>query len=1151
MWKATTRALIAGLQFLVLLVPAAHAQLFTGSISCVVTDPNQATVADAQVTLENTGTSSVKKTASAADGRYTFSQLEPGNYVLTVGAPGFKGYKQNEISLHTSQALELNPQLSLGDVSQEVSVNAAPPLLSTEDANKSVTLSSNEVLALPIPSHNALAAVWSQSGVVGVRTGNITSPTSGDQNMSRFALNGGRDESAAVLVDGISVTSGDWGGAFGIPSIETVQEFQVLRNTFDTQYGKTDGGVVSIITKGGSNAFHGGGFEYLQNDVLNANSWGNNRSGLGKTVYQLNQFGGNIGGPAWKSKRLFFFGNYDAIRQGAPQSLLTSVPTLLQRSGDFSQTYNSNGTLATIYNPFSTVAGANGAYTRTAFPGNRVPASLLNPVGMNILNLYPAPNLAGDPVTGANNFSSSGKGVTRYDRMDLRGDWVATDKLSLFGTVTRLFSESSVPTFFGKGADSNNAGANPAWRVLINGTYTPAPNWVVNVVAATATWNQQSYSPSLAAGVNGSTIGLPSSLVSQLAANTLPQFNITNYGQIGNPRYLYYLLHNNDLQVNASRLFAKHAIKFGFQLTAQILNDNDESSGTFSFGRGMTSGPTAATDSSTTGNALASLLLGAMASGSTNSVTYNAATAVIQKYPAWYLQDTWKVTSRLTVNYGIRYEIQNARTERYNRFNHFDPNVVNPLSQATGLTLHGGLEFADAQNRALWNTDYTNAAPRIGIAYKITDKLVFRSGYGIYYSQNITSANGPTDGFSLTNPVVASVNNAGFVPQNLISNPFPTGLLKPIGNSLGLLTDAGIGVNAITLNHPTPYVQSFSADFQYQPFNNTLIEIGYQGSQGRKLPIGYLLNLDQLNPSYLALGSALNASVNNPFFGSITSGALSGKTISAYQLLLPYPQFTNVNLISDAPAAGSSYNALNAKYNQRLSNSVTVLATYQWSKAIDNTSETQGWEIGDQERNAYNLSQERSISAHDVPQYFTTSVIWDLPVGRGKRYGAGMNKAVDAVIGGWQVSTILSFSSGLPLQFSCTNTLSTYGFQACRPNITSLSALTAVNQTTQQWFNTSASVVSAPAPYTIGTAPRYISNLRYGATDNVNLTLRKSFALTERLRLAFQASAYNLANTPQYGRANTTVGSTTFGQVTGLAPGAAGRQVELGARIQF
>ncbi len=309
--------------------------------------------------------------------------------------------------------------------------------------------------------------------------------------------------------------------------------------------------------------------------------------------------------------------------------------------------------------------------------------------------------------------------------------------------------------------------------------------------------------------------------------------------------------------------------------------------------------------------------------------------------------------------------------------------------------------------------------------------------------------------------------------------------------------------------------------------------------------MGGTRDINQLNSSYLSLGSALNNQVANPFFNIITNGPLSGPTIPYWRTLVPYPQFQAVNLVGDTPGASSSYNALLVKFNHRFSNSVHVMATYAWSKAMDNTSETQAWEISDHIRDAYNLALDRSISAHDLPQDFVANAIVDLPVGKGRKFGTDMGKAANAIVGGWQLAVVGRVGSGLPLQFYAPNDLGTYGFPVLRPNITSIGALTDVDRTPAHWFNTAA--VLDPAPYTIGTAPRYIGAVRMRGNRQADISLNKSFAITEKLRLQIRGEAYNLTNTPQYGGADLRLGDGGFGRVTGttnIGP----RNVQLGAR---
>ena len=1121
-----------------------QAQVFTATLSGIVADPSGAAVPDATVTIRNVDTSDTRQTTSGSDGRYTVSQLAPASYQITVEAKGFKRFLEKELSLVASQSVEYNVKLSLGETSETVEVAAAAPILDSQSADKSVTLSGQSVVALPTNLRNPLVLVWQTAGVVAVRTG--IAQNVNEQNQNRFALNGGRDESSAILIDGMPSTAGDWGGALATPSIEAVQEVQVTRNSYDVQYGRTDGGVVSMVTKSGTANFHGGVYDYLRNSKLDANTWDNDRAKVAKPAFQRNQFGAFAGGPVWNAKHIYVFGDFEGLRDSNPSSLLTTMPTALERVGNFSQTFNANGSLSTIYNPFSTVQNANGTYSRVPFSGNMIPTSQLDPIGLKVASLLPLPNQAGTGAAAINNYAAGGKTVDINKRFDVRVDWAKSERYSFFTRVTKAWEDTVAPTLIGNGLDNNYGGHNPRDQVVIGNTFVPNPTWVTNVIVGTGRWREEQISPS--AGLTATAIGFPSSLASQLGANTIPQFSIENYPQLSNARFLSDPRTTSNLQINNSKQLGDHSLKFGFIAEAEQINSTDVDSAFFTFNRGMTSGPTAALDSTTTGNGIASLLLGTGASGYSPN---NARLALTSKYFAGYVEDSWKF-KRLTLNYGIRYEVQTPATERYNRLNSFNFGAVNPLSQQTGLNLTGGLQFASNVNRGLWNTDSKDWAPRVGIAYKITDRLVFRAGYGVFYAPAWAGANN-SDGYSLQTPWVASQGNGGFVPQQLLGNPFPGGILPAPGSSQGLLTLAGLSINAFSRLHPSPYSQTYSADLQYQLNNSMLIELGYDGVQGRKLFYGYNspLNIDQLPPQYLSLGSALNSQVANPFYGQFTTGALAGKTVPQYQLLLPYPQFTAVNLSQITAGASSSFNALTFKFSRRFSAGLQAFVTYQWSKAIDNSSETQGWEISDQERNVYNMSLERSISAHDVPQDFTASVTYELPFGRGRQLLSQPNRVVNAVVGGWQLATTVRLGSGLPLAFTAPASLNTYGYSVNRPDITTLAALGSGPKSPDHWFNTGSSVIYAPPAYTIGTAPRWVPNVRFGALDNTDMSLMKNFNITERWKMVFQAEAFNITNTPQYGRPNTTVGNPNFGVITASAPGVTPRNIQLALRVLF
>jgi hypothetical protein len=1115
-------------------------QAFTGTITGTVTDPNSAAIPGAPVRVRNQATSDTRSQNSNAQGLFIFSQLPPGVYEITVEMQGFRRSVQTDAELRVNQTLELNITLQLGEVTQTVEVSAGTTLLDTQTANRAVTLDQRAVLDLPSNTRNPFQLVHVNAGVIAVRTG--ISQATQDQNHNRFSMNGGRGQAGLTLIDGVPASAVDWGGLIASPSMDAVQEVNIARNQFDAQFGKSDGGAVNMITRGGSNDFHGSAYEYLRNNVLDANSWANNKNNIKRPVFQRHQFGATASGPIWKAKRLFFFGSYEGRREANPSTNVSNVPTTLQRGGDFSQTFNNNGTLATIYNPFTTRAGATaGTFVRDPFPGNVIPQNLIDPVGAKVVSLFPTPNAPGIALTNAQNFALAGKTITTNDRMDVRIDWAKSEKWTLFGRLTKAWQENVAPVFFGNGMDTNFSDVNPRHQVVIGATITPSPTWVVNILLGSGRWRENQVSPSQ--GLNATALGLPASLVNQYQAQVYPSFNPQGYASVGNRRFLNVPRETHNLQANITKELGSHSLKFGWVSELARLNNTDFNVSTFTFTRGLTSGPTAATASTTTGDGIASMLLGVGASGET---PIGAATAVTAWYHGAYLQDSWRVNRRLTLHMGIRWETQLGRTERYDRFNNFDYNVASPLAQQTGLPLTGGLVFVQPGQGA-WDTAWANFAPRIGMAYKITDKLVMRGGYGIYYPQ---TGGGTNQGFSTTTTWVSTVGGDGINPNSnaLLRNPFPDGITQPAGASRGLLTQVGDAVNAFPRYHPLSYVQNFSLDFQYEIKKAMVLEVGYTGTQGRKLLYGTGQQANQLNPTELGRGSSLDASVANPFFGVIPTGVLSGRTVPLQRLLRPYPQFTAVNVSGDLPGASSSFNALVVRYNWQLANSLNLLTTYQWSKAIDNASEWQGWEVSDTMRNYYDQRSDRSFSAHDLPQSFVTAMVYELPVGKGRKFGSDMHPVANALIGGWQVSTIVRLSSGLPLGFTAPNTLSAYGFQVQRPNVADLKQAAVDSPTPDQWFNQSA--FTRPGTYEIGNAPRWVPNIRFGPTRHADLAILKNFRWGERWKIQFRGEMFNLTNTPQFGRANTDISSGDFGKVTGTT-NVGPRNVQLGLRVQF
>lgn len=1137
--------LMSALVLLTASLPVALAQTSTANLTGLISDPAGAAIPAARVRLENTATRETRETTSGNEGRFTFSQILPGTYSVQAEATGFKSFTQKNIILLSGQSGAVNIAMQIGELSQRVEVGAAGVQIDTQTANQAITLEREMVLALPTNLRNPFTLVHATAGVTAPATG--ISQSVADQNQDRFGLNGGRSTTTGVLLDGVNASAGNsWNGLLISPAIDSVAEVQVIRNAYDAQYGRSGGGMVSIVTKGGSADFHGTAFDFLRNSVLDANTWSNNRAGLAKPIFQRNQFGGNFAGPVWRSKKLFFFGGYEGLRQGSPSSSVSAVPTALERAGDFSQTFNATGALSTIFNPFTTRPNPNGTgFIRDAFPGNRIPANLLDPVGVKTVALYPDPTGPGDAFTRARNYTATGKGSTISDRSDIRIDWARSEKHSMYGRLSKAWRQDGLPApnVFPNLTGTGNISGNPRYQVSLGNTFVPNPTWVINVMAAFGSWTERQSSPY--AGRDGTELGLPASFVNSLDVKTLPQITMENYSNIGYSRDLNNISRVANIQVNATKEMGAHSFKMGFTRDAAMLTGGGVFSADFSFSRGMTSGPVAQPNSNTSGNAVASMLLG---TGSGGNVQKPALGAITRLYYGWYFQDTWRISKKLTINPGIRYEMHRPATERYNRFSNFDYNVVNPLSQPTGLPLKGGLVFTNADQRFSWDPVHNNFAPRLGIAYKITEKLVLRTGYGIFFPTQ--TGTGDLTGYSSTTPWTFSQGGDGINPQDLYRNPYPNGLIPAVANSGGLLTNIGRGAGGYDRNHPNGYMQNYSADFQYDLSHGTVIELGYAGHQGRKLVYGVSINDNQLPTNLLSMGAALDVRVNNPFFGLITGGNLAAAQLPQHRFLRPYPAFDTVTRNGQTSGGSSSYNAMLLKVSKQFSGGLMLMTSYQWSKTIDNIGETEPSPGGaaDGFRDNTNFRIERSLSAHDLPHSFVTAVVYRLPVGRGQHFGANMNRFADVFIGGWQLSSIVRLSSGLPVRLTANSLISQYGFGTQYPNVTKGSDVSIDNPTPDRWFNTAA--FSAPAPYTIGNSPRRLNELRAGSQKNADVSIAKNFTVYERLKVQFRAEAFNLTNTPQFSWPDTNFSSTTFGVVSGTM-NVGPRNVQMGLKVDF
>jgi hypothetical protein len=1093
-------------------------------------------------------TNDVHQSNTQGDGTFQFNNLIPGTYQIAVISPGFKTYVEQNLVLKAQIASTVNVMLEVGGTQERVEVVASAALVDTQTANTSATMESRLIQDLPNGTRNPLNFVFALAGT--------TAPPSGmsgkfqvlDQMASNFGMNGGRTGSASILIDGAPSQAVDWGGMLITPLQDSVQEQQVVTNTYDAQFQRSGSGVVTLITRGGAAQYHGEGFDFLQKDVFNANGWANNKYSVPRGEFMQNQFGGNVSGPLLKRWNMFFFGAYEGLRQPfTSNSGAMSVPTQAERSGDFSQSRivdpnNPSSTIPVmIYNPFSTTAVTDATgniigYTRTPFDWNKIPTSLINSTGQMIANLYPLPNRDPKiPGTTLENFLKDGSGQTLSDKMDMRVDWAQNSVNRMFFRFSDRFRQGTTyPCYFCNGADSNNNSTSSGWLAVLNDTITPSPTWVINSLVSYGYWLEQQRLVGFGQAT-ASTIGLDPTL---FQAPTLPMITADGYAQLSNSQDfadIHYARTSSTAQVNVTKEFSKHTLKFGGNFDVQMISNFKNMTGQFNFSTAMTScdpqasGPCLAnnTTSNLTGNGLASELLGT-ASGGGQAIGISPAMSI--KIFGGYIQDQWRITPRLTINAGLRYENQRPVTERYDRMMYFDPNAPNPIAAQVepllGRPITGAFGYVNSNDRYGWPADNTNFAPRMGIAYRVTDKLVMRAGAGMFYlpATAMISFDNPGQfyGYASSTPYIGTTDN-GFIPNNLVSNPFPNGINQPTGSSLGASTLLGDGLGQIWLKgpHPTPYSIQWSFGLQYQLAPHSVIEAGYTGVRGRKLLYGNPnLDGDQLDPKYLSLGAQLDAPVTNPFYGIAPASTWLGSqpTVPYNELLRPYPQYTYLQWTRSLPGAHSQFDALNVKYTHTFSAGLSLLATYQWSKALDNGPEDYfGWGTGNQWRDAYNTNLDYNISTHDIPQSFATALVYELPYGKGKRWGGDAPAAVKAVLGGWQVSSGLRFASGLPLYqifWAYGNHLGNYGF----PGWVQIADWAGTPSTTgnpDAWISPG-TFQAPPSEFMYGNAAQRYTQLRQRTEQNVDFAVAKTFPFTERFRGQFRWEFFNLFNYAQY-----------------------------------
>jgi Carboxypeptidase regulatory-like domain len=1128
-------------------------QTITASLGGAIKDPTGAVVPNATIHIVNAGTKVATVLTSGSMGQYLAPSLPPGTYDIRVEAAGFKSAQSDGLILDVTQAARLDITLEVGAVTETLEVHSITPLLQTADSSQGLVVDTRNVANLPLNSRITYNLVLLASGVHG-------SVGSG-YNSVNISINGGRPGSNEILLDGIpsSPPEVNYVQSFtAFPPVDAVQEFKVQTTGYSAEFGHTGGGIINLIYKSGTNDLHGSLFEFLRNSVLDANNFFSNANGIALGSFKRNQFGGSAGGPVLLPKiyngrnKTFFFFDYEGLRQRSASPATYTVPTALQRIGDFSQTRNAAGALVVIYDPASTVASGSG-FVRTPFSGNVIPANRIDKVAANVMKYYPLPNRPGDPNTGANNYSGTGTSPEDINSFDIKVDENRNDRNRFFVRYSHRNLIDTSSSIFPSDIRIADGGTH-APQISNNGafdyTWTTSPTFLMDFRAGFGR-TLLGYTP-ISAGFDPTTLGLPSSIASHANALMFPGFLPSGYHSLGNynPDYRHNAFETINGSINNTKVLRRHLLKFGFDDRVLLVNDRElsQADGVFQFTKAITQGPNPNSATSTAGDGLASMLLGV---GTGNMINAFKDVATKSNYYAWYIADDWKVTSRLTLNIGLRYDLQTPRTERYNRMNYFDPNVASPLAGPSGIpNLNGGLVFVgvNGQGPSQFDLQTNNISPRFGFAFQPMKHMVIRGGYGIFYAPALTSAGGTVGnfGFRADTPYVGSQD--GLTPSGYISNPFPNGFVPPLGSSQGLLSSIGTAIDAPLRATKTPYTENWNFNIQYELPGGILAEAGYVANRGLQLNESGegTYNLNQLTPAQLTLGTKLQQSVANPFFGLITVGALAAKTVPLSMLLAQFPQYPQVYPLY-LNGSTSNYQSLQIRGERRFSKGMSVLLTYTFSKLIDDYSIIANSGRNAAIQNIYDRHSERSVSPNDISQSLLLTSVYEIPIGRGRWLGKNWNHLTDALLGGWQVNGILTLQTGFPLALSTQNT-SDAGGAVLRPNTNGQSAALSGpdNQRVARYFNTS--VFSQPAPFTFGNVGRTLPDVRGPGTHNLDFSAFKNFHIKERANVQFRAEFFNLTNTPTFGLPDQVLSDQTFGRITSAG---SPRQVQFALKLLF
>ena len=1115
----------------------ALAQQSTGTITGAVTDQQGAVIPAARVEVRNTSTNASFSTTTNENGVYVAPGRPVGDYEISAESDGFKRAVRSGVTLQVNQTAQINLVLEVGAVTEVVEVSGEAPLVATGDATVGTVIERKSVADLPLNGRQALALTLLTAGVVS--NAGPTASGFGDRGiqLSSISINGSPNSMNGQMLDGNNNTL-TYVGEVGVPpAVDSVEEFKVQSGTMSSEFGFTAGGSINLVTRSGTNEIHGTAYEFLRNDKLDAR----NTFSSEKLPLRYNQYGFSLGGPFVKNRTFGFF-NYEKYLLRTSRPRIATVPIAPFRTGDFGQLKTAGGAAIPIYDPSTTRDNPNGGgQVRDPYPNNVVPTSSFDPVSANIVEFWPLPNRTPTNAnTFSNNFQDAAVSRTDWTQWNAKVDHRFNDKHSMFFRFTQARHEPTGNDIFtdptvGRNREDDQKNKN----IMLSDTYTISPT-VINDFRIGVSRQIFTFTTINAFQNWPSRLGLPSNVPD----DQMPEINF-GYGTIGGGAVGARGSLNWDVQDMVTLIKGNHTLKIGANYR-DIYGGNRQGaalSGNFTFS-GLTDNPQSPGG---TGNNMAQFLTGDVSAARIDRILGNA----WQGWSfSWFVQDDWRITSRLTLNLGLRYDFQHKPVERWDGHINFDPDCTLP-NGLRGCTVFANFE---GQPRSFVDEDYNDFGPRFGFAYDLTGKgrTVFRGGYGVFYP-SIYWRNffGDTNLFSTTrtNYTSSGPEFAAFQFQD----GFPFAYAESPGRSAGPDARLGQSVNSRESDKTTPMTQQWNASIQHQ-VGDWAFEATYAGNKGNHFAAaGYDLN--QLDPALVfQLQQSLNDRVPNPNAG-LFPGGLGAATITREQSLAAFPHYSSVNI--DNPRLGNYIShQLQITAKKRLADGLLMHVAFTGGKRISDSlqnpvnfgSVEQVNENGFQNAR-FNRAAERSIDPTDVSRRLVLSGLYQLPFGQGKRFDPS-NAFARKLVGGWQVNVIGTMQNGVPLTVRGAN-----NFLANRPDSTGVSAVLPKDErTAERWFNTQAFV--NPAPWTFGNVGRALPDVRHPGTVNWDLSFIKDTFIGERFNVQFRAEAFNFMNHVNYDLVNDSFSagpdgfnqSGSFGTITAAREP---RRLQFGLKLIF